>query len=102
MKKYKDGLAKYNAILNEYPDVKQALAPAAPVTAAVAKPVATKPAAPAQKAAELTLREIYETYHDAEETCSMGVIEKECTRCGQIKDTSPDEETRDIMEERIE
>ena len=78
MKKYKDGLAKYNAILAEYPDVKQALAPSAPVTAASAKPVAVaKPAAPAQKAAELTLREIYETYHDAEETCSMGVIENE-------------------------
>lgn len=30
MKKFKDGLAKYNAILAEYPDVKEALGPAVP------------------------------------------------------------------------
>jgi hypothetical protein len=34
MKKYKEGLAKYNAILSEYPDVKQALAPAGTAAAA--------------------------------------------------------------------
>ena len=47
MKKYKESLAKYNAILAEYPDVKEALAPQAPVPAAPSKPqqvIAAKPA----------------------------------------------------------
>jgi hypothetical protein len=38
MKKYKETLAKYNAILAEYPDVKEALAPPAPVSVAPSKP----------------------------------------------------------------
>jgi hypothetical protein len=57
-------------------------------------------APPIQK--DLSLAKIYETYHNAEKTISMGVIEKEISRCTTIKDSSPDEETGDIMEERIE
>lgn len=32
----------------------------------------------------------------------MSVIEKELTRCAQVKDSSKDEEIQDLMEERIE
>lgn len=104
MKKYKEGLAKYNAILEEYPEVKQALAPAAAAAAAPAKPVAKpeeKKQAPAN-AASLSITQIYEKFHDSEETNSMAVIEKEVTRCTEVKNSSTDEEVQDLMEERIE
>ena len=94
MKKYKDGLTKYNAILAEYPDVKETLAPA---TAGTSKP---KPAAPVKK--ELTLEEIYDKYHDAEQTVAMSLIEKEVKRCTQVMNSSKDQELKDIMEARIE
>jgi len=87
--------------LDEFPEVKQALAPA--TAAAAAKPVA-KPEeqkAPAQQSA-LTVTEIYEKFHDSEQTNAMSVIEKELTRCAQVKDSSKDEEIQDLMEERIE
>jgi hypothetical protein len=32
----------------------------------------------------------------------MSVIEKELTRCAQVKDSSADEEVQDLMEERME
>lgn len=106
MHAYKAGIAKYNAILDEFPEVKEALAPA---SAAAAKPAAkaeekkTAPSnqPPAQQSS-LTITEIYEQFHDAEQTKAVSVIEKEITRCQQVKDSSTDEDIQDLMEERIE
>lgn len=102
MRKYKESLAKYNAILDEFPEVKEALAPPG-TKAAAAKPEEQKKApAAATEQATMSITDIYETYHDAEQTKAMSVIEKELTRCSQIKDSSKDEDIQDLMEERIE
>jgi hypothetical protein len=80
MRKYKEGMAKYNAILAEFPDVREALAPGS--TAPIQQP---KPVVSAKVSKELSLEEIYEKYHDAEQTVSMGLIEKEVNRCTEIQ-----------------
>lgn len=99
MKAYKAGIAKYNAILEEYPDVKQALAPAAAPAKQVAKPEEQK--ATAASAASLTFTAIYEKFHDAESTNAMSVIDSEIARCTKVRDSSTDEEVQDVMDERI-
>ena len=97
MKIYKNLMKKYNDILEGYPDVKEALQPQ---PKAEEKKVATAPAA-TQKCT-LNLEEIYEQYHNCEDTNSMSIIEKEIARCTKVKASTKDEELQDIMELRID
>ena len=103
MRIYKDLMAKYNAILEEYPDVKLELqggAGAQPQPKAEEQKVSS--AAAATSKCTLSLEEIYEKYHNCEDTNAMSVIEKEIARCTKVKASTKDEELSDIMELRID
>lgn len=50
----------------------------------------------------MSILEIYETFHNADEIKSMTVIEKELARCEQILPTLTDDDLTYAMEERIE
>ena len=51
---------------------------------------------------QLSIIEIYEKYHNAEEVKSMAVIEKEVTRCEELAANVADDDIADALEERID